>query len=294
METAAAARQPGRARLAEPEDLSGSESALSEPLTAAATSGASNGERPAPRVALVAVAADDDDEEEALRFGWGGCAPDCLQPPMLSQRTFLLVFVVTCVLQGMYYTYVVSVLTTIEKLFQFPSKTTGIVYSATEIGQISGALLLTYYGGQGHRPRWIGCGVALFAVCTVACSLPHFAYSGRLARLESLSTGQNGSDAGAVCRAPAIVTGDTVSETVLFPGEGGVGAEGGESPGCADDLRTTTYAEVQRVVLATFIVCLIGVGVGQTMAFNLGIPYMDDNVSSKESPMYFGEYLRGC
>ena len=51
----------------------------------------------------------------------------------------------------MYYTYFVSVITTIEKLFQIQSKTTGIIMSATEIGQIGSSLLLTYYGGQGHR-----------------------------------------------------------------------------------------------------------------------------------------------
>lgn len=60
--------------------------------------------------------------------------------------------------QGMYYTYFVSVITTIEKLFQIKSKTTGLLMSATEVGQIMTALLLTYYAGRGHRPRWIACG----------------------------------------------------------------------------------------------------------------------------------------
>lgn len=58
----------------------------------------------------------------------------------------------------MYYTYFVSVITTIEKLFQIKSKTTGLLMSATEVGQILTALLLTYYAGRGHRPRWIACG----------------------------------------------------------------------------------------------------------------------------------------
>ena len=61
-------------------------------------------------------------------------------------------------LQGMYYTYFVSVITTIEKLFRMQSMTTGLIMSATEIGQIGSSLLLTYYGGQGHRPKWIAWG----------------------------------------------------------------------------------------------------------------------------------------
>lgn len=48
----------------------------------------------------------------------------------------------------MYYTYFVSVITTIEKLFQIKSKTTGLLMSATEIGQIVTALFLTYYAGM--------------------------------------------------------------------------------------------------------------------------------------------------
>jgi predicted MFS family arabinose efflux permease len=58
----------------------------------------------------------------------------------------------------MYYTYFVSVITTIEKLFQIKSKTTGLLMSATEVGQISTSLFLTYYAGGGHRPRWIATG----------------------------------------------------------------------------------------------------------------------------------------
>lgn len=59
----------------------------------------------------------------------------------------------------MYYTYFVSVITTIEKLFQIKSKVTGLLMSSTEIGQIATSLFLTYYAGRGHRPRWIACGM---------------------------------------------------------------------------------------------------------------------------------------
>lgn len=76
----------------------------------------------------------------------------------------------------MFHTYLVSVLTTIEALFGFQSTTIALVFSATEIGQIGGSLLISYYGGKGHRPRWIGIGTLLFALCVLFCSLPHFIY----------------------------------------------------------------------------------------------------------------------
>ena len=46
-----------------------------------------------------------------------------------------------------------------------------------------------------------------------------------------------------------------------------------------------------RVVLAIFFISLLGVGMGQTAVCTLGIPYIDDNVASCESPLYFGEYF---
>lgn len=70
----------------------------------------------------------------------------------------------------MYYTYFVSVITTIEKLFQIKSKITGMLMSATEIGQIGTSLFLTYYAGRGHRPRWIACGEC----CQIAFFLKNY------------------------------------------------------------------------------------------------------------------------
>lgn len=52
--------------------------------------------------------------------------------------------------------------------------------SATEIGQIGSSLLLTYYGGQGHRPKWIAWGMILFAVSSFTCSMPHFIFGEQL------------------------------------------------------------------------------------------------------------------
>lgn len=69
-------------------------------------------------------------------------------------------------IQGMYATYFVSVITTIEKLFQIKSKITGLLMSATEVGQICTSLFLTYFAGRGHRPRWIACGKC---VCFMLC-----------------------------------------------------------------------------------------------------------------------------
>lgn len=115
-------------------------------------------------------------DDDQLVCGLGSCYSPGWMQSLASKQMFLAIFCLACVLQGMFYTYFVSVLTTIEKLFQIQSKTTGIIMSATEIGQIGGSLLLTYYGGQGHRPKWIGWGMVLFAASSFLCSLPHFLF----------------------------------------------------------------------------------------------------------------------
>lgn len=43
---------------------------------------------------------------------------------------------------------------------------------------------------------------------------------------------------------------------------------------------------MKSVVLVILAVSLLGIGVGQTAISVLGIPYIDDNVQSKQSPLY--------
>lgn len=128
----------------------------------------------------------------------------------------------------MYYTYFVSVITTIEKLFQIQSKTTGIIMSATEIGQIGSSLLLTYYGGQGHRPKWIAWGMILFAVSSFTCSMPHFIFGEQLIQQNEMlfsgvgpageSDGPNNTDPvpANLCRLHERPENNTLDEYVLF------------------------------------------------------------------------------
>lgn len=239
--------------------------------------------------------ASDDDTE----CGLGPCAPRWLQA-CASKQAFLAVFCITWVLQGMYYTYFVSVITTIEKLFQIQSKTTGIIMSATEIGQIGSSLLLTYYGGQGHRPKWIAWGMVLFAVSSFTCSMPHFIYGEQLIHANDLLFSGLSSTVGSpygngnsstdgvmppnVCRAVVapILPNDTLGMDVSVVGSP-------RSQQCEEQyLREhRIQSKVTTIVLAIFFISLLGVGMGQTAVYTLGIPYIDDNVASRESPLYF-------
>lgn len=230
-------------------------------------------------------------DEEDFRCGLGPCTPQWMQI-FASKQAFLVTFCITWVLQGMYYTYFVSVITTIEKLFQIQSKTTGIIMSATEIGQIGSSLLLTYYGGQGHRPKWIAWGMVLFAVSSFTCSLPHFLFGEDLIKANDLLFGGVSSTAGSVY----AVGNDSepLKPNICYPpmlNESWTPFNESRRQDCKEE-----YLEEKRIqskhttiVLAIFFISLLGVGMGQTAVYTLGIPYIDDNVASRESPLYFGK-----
>lgn len=230
--------------------------------------------------------------------GLGPCAPKWLQV-FASKQAFLVVFCITWVLQGMYYTYFVSVITTIEKLFQIQSKTTGIIMSATEIGQIGSSLLLTYYGGQGHRPKWIAWGMVLFAVSSFTCSLPHFIYGEQLIHANDLlfsgvvstvSSPYGNKNAGELIP-PNLCREQTYNDMWVdihnMSSWDNVSAIQSGPKDC-HDIDNRIQSKVTTIVLAIFFISLLGVGMGQTAVYTLGIPYIDDNVASRESPLYFG------
>ncbi|KAG5320907.1 SO3A1 protein, partial [Acromyrmex heyeri] len=235
-------------------------------------------------------------DDADVSCGWGPCRPHWLQY-FATKQAFLVTFCLTWVLQGMYYTYFVSVITTIEKLFQIQSKTTGIIMSATEIGQIGSSLLLTYYGGQGHRPKWIAWGMILFAVSSFTCSIPHFIFGEQLIRRQNEML-VSGVGPGTESRGPNDT--DPIPANLCWFQERNSTLDGWNVSTTAPQIESSEYckgdflteqrriqSKITTVVLAIFFVSLLGVGMGQTAVYTLGIPYIDDNVASRESPLYF-------
>lgn len=59
---------------------------------------------------------------------------------------------------------------------------------------------------------------------------------------------------------------------------------------CAEKtlLEQEAHSQIRNVILGIFFLSLLFVGIGQTAVSTLGIPYIDDNVASKESAVYIG------
>lgn len=57
-------------------------------------------------------------------------------------------------------------------------------------------------------------------------------------------------------------------------------------PECEETEKDDEAAWIRQIVLVIFTISFLGVGVGQTAVSTLGIPYIDDNVASRDSPIY--------
>ncbi|XP_071533821.1 solute carrier organic anion transporter family member 74D-like [Panulirus ornatus] len=216
----------------------------------------------------------DEADLEDTKCGLGLFKPNWLQR-LAKKETYIVVFCMVGLTQGIYFTYMVSVISTIEKRFKFTSKETGTILSGNDLSQIILSIVLGYYGNYGNRPRWMGIGVMCAALSGFAAALPHFIYG-------------PGKDAIAVARAAAsgdtllqnltALSAETKKEELCFfqpeeiCGEDGGGAGGGES-------------YLGPIIL--FFVSQFLFGVTLSIFYSLGITYLDDNISKKVYPIYY-------
>uniref|UniRef100_A0A1A9WTI7 Solute carrier organic anion transporter family member n=1 Tax=Glossina brevipalpis TaxID=37001 RepID=A0A1A9WTI7_9MUSC len=243
--------------------------------------------------------------------GLFGCRPKWARR-LASTNMFMVVFLLAYILQGMYMTYFVSVITTIEKLFQIKSKTTGVLLSASEMGQISTAMLLTYFAGRGHRPRWIACGMVMFSVAAFACALPHFIFGEELVQSAVILSFKPNEETQMQMLSSSFNMHLPISNASLYEKERLshipiknlhihsimelpdmnlcqiASNSNGTNSDCNENrkLEQASHSKITIIVLCIFFGSLLSSGIGQTAVATLGIPYIDDNVSSKQSPMY--------
>lgn len=184
-----------------------------------------------------------------------------------TSKLFIVVYGLLGTIQAMSFIYVVVTLTTLEKRFKIPSRTTGIILSGNEISQVL-SLILIYYGGSGHRPRWIAVGVGFSAASCLVLALPHFIYGPGKDAL-ALTKEYLDQDLLNVTAGP--------KEILICPR-----IEGSES--CDEgDLSDISLLPRLLVFLSQFIL-----GIGTTLYYGLGQSYLDDNTKKKNTPMLLG------
>jgi hypothetical protein len=151
----------------------------------------------------------------------------------------------------------------------------GIILSGNEISQIL-SILLIYYGGSGHRPRWIAVGVGCSAISCLVLALPHAIYG-------------PGQDALALTKehlnASLIARGATGHKNDLP-----TCSREGRPESCDEESLDDTSAVPRLLVFFSQFI----LGIGTTLYYGLGQTYMDDNTKKKNTPMLLGSLLIRC
>lgn len=147
--------------------------------------------------------------------------------------------------------------------------------------------------------------MVLFAIASFGCTLPHFMFGDELLEAHLKLSGHiSSSQLGNLSQHEYTMKNvlATAQTNLCLNGTSSVSATSSvldalmpESHCDSDNskLEQDTQTDITSIVLAIFTVCLLIIGIGQTAVSTLGIPYIDDNVASRESPIYIGESFFG-
>ncbi|KAG8273911.1 hypothetical protein J6590_011460 [Homalodisca vitripennis] len=165
------------------------------------------------------------------------------------------------------YSYMNGIITTLEKRFKIPSTNTGIIMVGSDITTLAAGLLLNYYGGRGHRPRWIGFGTLTVVVYCLMNALCHFIYGPGEDALDL--TKEFGGHFNA-------------SVTAIL-----IDAENRKSLCQREEVTEDCSTEVGNFAPQVILFCAnLIAGIGGSLYYTLGVSYMDDNIPRSKSPLF--------
>ncbi|XP_068118988.1 solute carrier organic anion transporter family member 4A1 [Hyperolius riggenbachi] len=180
--------------------------------------------------------------------GWGAIKPSFLQV-FNTSKGVLFFLCAASFLQGMVVNgFINTVITSIERRFDLHSYQSGLIASSYDIAACLCLTFVSYFGGIGHKPRWLGWGVLIMGIGSLVFALPHFT---------------------------------TSKSEVNFTEDMGVCLSNHTSQVPESASRLSYYRYV--FMLGQFLH-----GIGATPLYTLGVTYLDENVKSNYSPVYIG------
>ncbi|KAK7865240.1 hypothetical protein R5R35_012366 [Gryllus longicercus] len=201
---------------------------------------------------------------ETAKCGLWRWRPAWLQP-FASKKVYLAVQGLIGLLSMALNSYFIGTITTIEKRFQVPSATSGVIASATDAGYVSSLLVVSYFGSRGSKPRYIASGAFVAGLCCFAFAVPHLIYG-----------------AGADMRALSLEFGE-YSETQT---SSNTSSSSASPPLCGQPIVEDCAPESGSFGLP--IIFFVGanflIGAGGAMYFTLSVAYLDDNTRKNKAP----------
>ncbi|XP_043840390.1 solute carrier organic anion transporter family member 4A1 [Dromiciops gliroides] len=185
-------------------------------------------------------------QEENIACGWGAFTPDCLQF-FNTPKGILFFLCIASFLQGMTVNgFINTVITSIERRYDLHSYQSGLIASSYDIAACVCLTFVSYFGGTGHKPRWLGWGVLIMGLGSFVFALPQFT---------------------------------TSHYEVNFSEESGT-CGSNKNVSCTES--TSSLSNYRFVfMLGQFLH-----GIGATPLYTLGVTYLDENVKSNYSPVY--------
>ncbi|XP_067284633.1 solute carrier organic anion transporter family member 1C1-like [Pseudorasbora parva] len=161
--------------------------------------------------------------------------------------------------------YTKSTVTQIERRFEIPSSTVGIIDGSFEMGNLLVITVISYFGSKFHRPKIIGAGVLLMGIGTLVMALPQF-IMGRY-KYDTAAAHTNDADNFTLRSTCSSDTQNTVQQLVS-------GCQKGEEENSP-----------------TWVIVLLGNiirGIGEASIGPLGISFLDDYAHPENSAFYIG------
>ncbi|CAG5116727.1 unnamed protein product, partial [Candidula unifasciata] len=119
-------------------------------------------------------ACDNSDDDGSGPCGWGQFQLSCCQV-FRNAKWFLVVLTLCGACQGMAVNgFVHTVISTVERRFELSSTESGLIASCYDIMFVILVIPVSYFGGHGHKPRYLGIGLFVLGLGSFVFTLPHF------------------------------------------------------------------------------------------------------------------------
>ncbi|BFZ21196.1 hypothetical protein BsWGS_24235 [Bradybaena similaris] len=199
---------------------------------------------------------DDEEDDGSGQCGWGRFQFEFCRH-FRNARWFLVVLTICGACQGMAVNgFVNTVISTVERRFEISSTESGLIASCYDIMFVVLVIPISYFGGMGHKPKYLGIGIFVLGIGSFVFALPHF--------IADNYHVENADET--VCKSQSNLTSS-----------------------CSADSSTSLSNYKYFFYLGQLLH-----GAGATPLYTLGVTYLDENVPQRSSSFYNGIFYTGA